>query len=1237
MTDPSSPRISGGPSAFDSTWSLLVTGPLFPGPDNELKLSFKPKNGPSGGRVKFTIKPHPAFLNLRPTVRETDVNGELTLKGLKVAKGYPSAPLTVDIGPGQTRLTTLLTIQAEVNQMTAENLSPVNNPALKVPQGYTAYDLSLLILSRAQPYEGGITFLKDKALPNLRPSTRLVRKGRLAVKGLMVAGPSSITGRLDSGAMVTTNILTPGNSPKPNLTPQPLNLDPTGSAKEDPNNDPNKDHSYLANQIMTFLTPTNDGKPDPLFKAVHLGLERLSQTLKDKLSPLGQWRSRASLDADGEFIGGADYLYPFLDQTSWLLFGQGGLSLSNKGRLLAHLGAGQRFFPDENTALGYNAFLDGDLKRRHYRFGLGLEFWRPSLKLAANLYEGLGPWRKSVDYPHWPVLEKAASGWDLRAEVRPTFAPSLAFLGSLEKWRGQTGYFSPDRKSNSLAYSYGLSWSPWPLMTAAVTQTRAQGQKVQTNFGVNFNFRPGVLEEKRANFTNPSLLRHEFVDRDYSMPIVYKGQNLHRIHLITAFGAGLYLFKVTDGFGRVVKNQGVKVGVKDPTVTILDPGTLLPRNVFQTSSEGEYLVLYESPTGNDTPTHHATSEGQGSFNVTPKSAVGPIPPTPPIPPEPPEPPVDPVYAVTLKQSQSPNFIFALTNEKGEPIPNHKVSGQVQESQVSLYAFATTNPTSEFITDQDGLFGLSLSPILGFPTANLALTPEGGLERVFPLPLPHVLALAAAPLSLETGTPALVNFAFTFNGAPLTSGTLVELIGPNGAFTNLPNGPVPGGDLGVLTIPDLTANYAGSLIVSGQVRGFNAGQVTFTVTDPVVTETLTLTATPTVLNYGAKTTLTLTILKNGTLLAAGSPVTVIPGANLTVPQSAYVLTAAGTLVLENVVGQSLGATNIAVQSGALVSPPAALNVVASGHLTLRTLTPSLEFLAPSEVILVAELNGEPLPTGVNVALDVAPGLKNFPPTAVTEANGRLTFNRVIAEKPGPLNVAIQALGLFSNPVSLDVTSDPGELSLTAAPTSLEYLAPTETVFTFRYKGQPLPAGLMVSLTSPDDTLGGLITAATQEGGRVIVPAAEALDPIGPLLAQGTVVGLNGSPTTTLTSYWVDSKLLVNFDLSPPASFDASPVPPGYPGFIYSCQLYRITLTLTYLSQPVANVPVTVYGYKLGASGQNSVTNAYGQVTSQIFFDLDDFPAYQSPNYDFTIGSLTVTRPGPIPTNFSSCGP
>jgi hypothetical protein len=516
-------------------------------------------------------------------------------------------------------------------------------------------------------------------------------------------------------------------------------------------------------------------------------------------------------------------------------------------------------------------------------------------------------------------------------------------------------------------------------MTAEVTQTRARGRKTQTNFGLTFNFRPGVLMENRASPTQPKLNRHDFVNRDYSLPLVYKGQNVHLIHLIADYGSGLYRFKVTDGFGRVVKNQPVRVTVKDSTVSVIDPGTVLERGVFLTNSEGEYLVLYQSPSGQGTQTQHQTTKGQGSFNIVPKeTGVTPSPPTPP------EPPVDPVYNLTLLQSQSPDFIFALTNKDGEPVPNHQVYGLVQESAVGLYFYQTTSLATEFLTDQNGHFGLSLGPALGYPTANLALTPAGGQERLFPLPLPHSLTLTADPLTLEKGVATLVNFNFAFNGNPLPSGTLVELTGPYGAFTGLPWGSEPVGSLGVLSLANLIANNSGHIAVSGSVRGYSTGEVVFTVTD--LPEELTLTVSPTTINYGENSRLTLNILKNGAPIPVGSAVTVIPGQDLAVAPLTYTVTTLGELTLDNVQGLSIGQTTIAVSSGVLESQPASITVVAAGTLTLRTLTPSLEFLAPTEVILVAELNGQPLPSGVEVTLDVAPGLKNAPVTKISEPNG-----------------------------------------------------------------------------------------------------------------------------------------------------------------------------------------------------------------------------------------------------------
>jgi hypothetical protein len=136
-----------------------------------------------------------------------------------------------------------------------------------------------------------------------------------------------------------------------------------------------------------------------------------------------------------------------------------------------------------------------------------------------------------------------------------------------------------------------------------------------------------------------------------------------------------------------------------------------------------------------------------------------------------------------------------------------------------------------------------------------------------------------------------------------------------------------------------------------------------------------------------------------------------------------------------------------------------------------------------------------------------------------SGGTVTAN-LTALSQGPIPLAATMEGLTSNTLTFAVDLT-GDLELSADRDSLEYLAPTRTVFTLKRGGTPLPAGVQVALTPvAAGTLAGLSSGhVTGEGGKVTVETLTAMKPSGPLSvraasggqdsnALGFAVSLNG---------------------------------------------------------------------------------------------------------------------------------
>lgn len=61
-----------------------------------------------------------------------------------------------------------------------------------------------------------------------------------------------------------------------------------------------------------------------------------------------------------------------------------------------NVGLGQRHFFAQQM-LGYNLFIDHDASYSHTRIGVGAEYGRDFINLAANGYFGVSGWKNSPD------------------------------------------------------------------------------------------------------------------------------------------------------------------------------------------------------------------------------------------------------------------------------------------------------------------------------------------------------------------------------------------------------------------------------------------------------------------------------------------------------------------------------------------------------------------------------------------------------------------------------------------------------------------------------------------------------------------------------------------------------------------------------------------------------------------------------------------------------------------------
>ncbi len=331
---------------------------------------------------------------------------------------------------------------------------------------------------------------------------------------------------------------------------------------------------------------------DPLDAAMQRGLNYglglLNSAGEAALSGLvdgGRARLNFSIDWDGRVNGEGDVLLPFWDSQYTTIYTQlgarsmsgmdgGGSDGEGADRWIGNAGLGQRWFPFAesltdagNLMLGYNAFYDYDFTRSHQRGGFGIEAQYDWIRLASNYYFPISSWRDSKDFDGDFVKERAAEGWDVRVKGYLPFYRNLAVTGAYSQWYGDhVGMFSSSKlEKDPKVWSYGLEYTPVPLVSGFVNQRSTENGRSDTEFGLRFTYHfnmpweDQISHAKVAELRTVSGSRHEFVDRENRIILEYKAKNSYRIEYVGPDGANGFLFRIRDGFGKYVAGQTVRV------------------------------------------------------------------------------------------------------------------------------------------------------------------------------------------------------------------------------------------------------------------------------------------------------------------------------------------------------------------------------------------------------------------------------------------------------------------------------------------------------------------------------------------------------------------------------------------------------------------------------------------------------------------------------------------------------
>ncbi|WP_433914164.1 inverse autotransporter beta domain-containing protein, partial [Escherichia coli] len=143
-----------------------------------------------------------------------------------------------------------------------------------------------------------------------------------------------------------------------------------------------------------------------------------------------------------------------------------------------------------------------------------------------------------------PELDKdyearPANGWDLRADAWLPAWPQLGGKLAYEQYYGdEVALFGTDnRQKDPHAFTVGLNYTPFPLLTFSAEQRQGKGGENDTRLGVGLTWQPDVAWQKQ---TDPDAVgsrrslagsRHDLVERNNSIVLEYRKKTLVKLRL----------------------------------------------------------------------------------------------------------------------------------------------------------------------------------------------------------------------------------------------------------------------------------------------------------------------------------------------------------------------------------------------------------------------------------------------------------------------------------------------------------------------------------------------------------------------------------------------------------------------------------------------------------------------------------------------------------------------------------
>lgn len=293
--------------------------------------------------------------------------------------------------------------------------------------------------------------------------------------------------------------------------------------------------STTASKLGAF-SHSKDKEHHAVMMAKGIAENKVSQVIHEWTRKLGNVQFQLDIDDNFSLKNSQfDLLHPYYETREDLLFSQDSIHRTSE-RTQMNVGFGWRHFTDYSM-FGSNLFLDYDLSRDHTRAGVGSEYWLNYLKLGANAYIGLTGWKNSPDVEDYD--ERPANGWDLRVDGWLPEYPQLGSKFVYEQYYGrEVGLFGRNqRQKNPHAFTVGMNWTPFPLLTLSTEQRQGKSGENDTRLGVNVRWQFGVPLSQQLNDDTVRHLRsvtgsrYDFIERNNDIVLEYRKQEVITLSL----------------------------------------------------------------------------------------------------------------------------------------------------------------------------------------------------------------------------------------------------------------------------------------------------------------------------------------------------------------------------------------------------------------------------------------------------------------------------------------------------------------------------------------------------------------------------------------------------------------------------------------------------------------------------------------------------------------------------------